>query len=213
LGSIWSISEHRLAAIPFRQRESPNHQASAGRKGSYPVLPRGHVTWIDPIDLVLRKEHQDLCHRRSFSHFVGEVACLKLVNASRRKEILDELRLLPPLLELSSECNHQPSFTTNNTCNYLPTNSSKMPPKKKGKGTARAASTPVADEDSMVIDSPKPQPVEQPKPSFDILNDPWTDEQETSLFKGIIKWKPAGNASAKSLRILLTSQACTSTFA
>ncbi|TVY34418.1 Chromatin modification-related protein [Lachnellula subtilissima] len=68
-----------------------------------------------------------------------------------------------------------------------------MAPKRKGKSTARAASTPVADEDAMVIDSPKPQQVEEPpKPSYDILNDPWTDEQETSLFKGIIKWKPAG---------------------
>ncbi|TVY86860.1 Chromatin modification-related protein [Lachnellula willkommii] len=68
-----------------------------------------------------------------------------------------------------------------------------MAPKRKGKSTARAASTPVADEDAMVIDSPKPQQVEDPpKPSFDLLNDPWTDEQETSLFKGIIKWKPAG---------------------
>ncbi|TVY62910.1 Chromatin modification-related protein EAF7 [Lachnellula suecica] len=68
--------------------------------------------------------------------------------------------------------------------------SSNMPPKKKGKG-ARAASTPVPDEDAMAVDSP--QQVEEPaKPSYDILKDPWTDEQETSLFKGIIQWKPAG---------------------
>ena len=71
-----------------------------------------------------------------------------------------------------------------------------MPPKKKGKGTARAASTPVADEDAMAIDSPAaetPKPVEEPaKPNADLLKDPWTDEQETSLFKGIMKWKPNG---------------------
>ena len=70
-----------------------------------------------------------------------------------------------------------------------------MPPKKKGKGAVRAASTPV-DEDAMVIDSPAaetPKPVEEPtKPNEDLLNDPWTDEQETSLFKGIMKWKPNG---------------------
>lgn len=44
----------------------------------------------------------------------------------------------------------------------------------------------------MVIDTPE---VEEDAPSisdYDILKDPWTDEQETSLFKGIIRWKPAG---------------------
>ncbi|KAH8659295.1 chromatin modification-related protein EAF7-domain-containing protein [Tricladium varicosporioides] len=66
-----------------------------------------------------------------------------------------------------------------------------MPPKKKGKGTARAASTPVGDDDPMQIDTP--QKVEEPpKSNPDVLKDPWTDEQETSLFKGIIRWKPAG---------------------
>lgn len=65
----------------------------------------------------------------------------------------------------------------------------KMPPKKK-KGSTRAASTPVEDQDSMAIDTP--QKAEPPKPIYDILKDPWTDEQETSLFKGIVKWKPAG---------------------
>lgn len=63
-----------------------------------------------------------------------------------------------------------------------------MPPRKKAKGSVRAASTPAAEDDSMVADTPsKPDP--EP---YDTLKDPWTDEQETSLFKGIIKWKPAG---------------------
>lgn len=70
-----------------------------------------------------------------------------------------------------------------------------MPPKKKAKGTARAASTPVADEHAMVIDSPtvESKAVQEPAQRNDeLLNDPWTDEQETSLFKGIMKWKPNG---------------------
>ena len=73
-------------------------------------------------------------------------------------------------------------------------NLDKMPPRKKAK--AAAASSPVADEDAMAIDTPRvAEPVEPAKPSYDILKDPWTDEQETSLFKGIIKWKPAGEHS------------------
>lgn len=66
-----------------------------------------------------------------------------------------------------------------------------MPPKKK-KGSTRAASTPVEDQDAMAIDTPKK--AEPLKPSYNILKDPWTDEQETSLFKGIVKWKPAGRS-------------------
>lgn len=77
-----------------------------------------------------------------------------------------------------------------------------MPPRKKkdAKGSARTPSTPVADEDAMVSDiSPQAEQAAQasPKPFYDILKDPWTDEQETSLFKGIIKWKPAGGLIAK----------------
>jgi MRG-binding protein len=50
----------------------------------------------------------------------------------------------------------------------------------------------------MVVDTP--EVVETPdvtglskNEDYEILKDPWTDEQETSLFKGIIRWKPAGN--------------------
>jgi hypothetical protein len=68
----------------------------------------------------------------------------------------------------------------------------KMAPKKKARAATAAASTPTADEEAMAIDTPQPQTEEPPKPAYDILKDPWTDEQETSLFKGIIKWKPAG---------------------
>lgn len=66
----------------------------------------------------------------------------------------------------------------------------RMPPKKKAKSSVRAASTPVAEDESMITDTPRAE--ESTKSSYDLTKDPWTDEQETSLLKGIIKWKPAG---------------------
>ncbi|KIN08576.1 hypothetical protein OIDMADRAFT_100306 [Oidiodendron maius Zn] len=67
-----------------------------------------------------------------------------------------------------------------------------MPPRKKAK---RGVSTPVGDDDGMEIDAPTPDVEEANEPSaaaYDIVKDPWTDEQETALFKGIIRWKPNG---------------------
>jgi len=84
-----------------------------------------------------------------------------------------------------------------------------MPPRKKAKASTRAASTPVADEDAMVIDTPQIE-----EPGKDMLKEPWTDEQETSLFKGIIKWKPAGKLGSRlgTAQLLIKTQACINTF-
>jgi MRG-binding protein len=66
-----------------------------------------------------------------------------------------------------------------------------MPARKKARAGAPKASMPLQDGDSMAVDTPETgEPTK--KPAQDPLNDPWTDEQETSLFKGIIRWKPAG---------------------
>ncbi|KAJ4289174.1 hypothetical protein N0V90_011516 [Kalmusia sp. IMI 367209] len=60
-----------------------------------------------------------------------------------------------------------------------------MPPRKKAK--ASAASTPLADA------QPKtPQDVGAASLEQEQLNDAWADEQETQLFKSMMKWKPTG---------------------
>lgn len=98
-----------------------------------------------------------------------------------------------------------------------------MPPKKKARrGTraaenASAASTPsnIPDSDSAMPDADednttKPSPsLKSPvnssmtpsltstrnrKPHKEPINDEWTDEQDLSLFKGLVNWKPVGKA-------------------
>jgi hypothetical protein len=75
------------------------------------------------------------------------------------------------------------------------TEDANMPPKKKSRAPPRATSTPVTDDDAMVVDSPAaetPKPIDEPAKRNELLDDPWSDEQETSLFKGIMRWKPNG---------------------
>lgn len=60
-----------------------------------------------------------------------------------------------------------------------------MPPKKKLRLNAPTENP----------QSPANTPSEgapQRTPSYDLVTDPWTDEQETALLKGVIKWKPVG---------------------
>ncbi|GAD96536.1 CT20 family protein [Paecilomyces variotii No. 5] len=69
-----------------------------------------------------------------------------------------------------------------------------MPPKKKPKIASRGPSTP-SQADSAPPSADTPSNVEgakRPDADYDLVSDPWTDEQETSLLKGIIRWKPVG---------------------
>ena len=69
-----------------------------------------------------------------------------------------------------------------------------MPPRKKARLSSRAASSPSAEtpKEATPAASPKAttEATEPERPA--LAPDPWTDEQETALFKGIVKWKPVG---------------------
>lgn len=66
-----------------------------------------------------------------------------------------------------------------------------MPPKKKPRLSSRARSTPSGDAIENPTEQPK-VPTTMDAAESHILSDPWTDEQETSLFKAMIRWKPVG---------------------
>lgn len=88
-----------------------------------------------------------------------------------------------------------------------------MPPKKKVRLPSRTASTPPG---GAVESAEKEKPA--PMKSLGIestVSDAWTDEQETSLFKSMIRWKPVGTLDRLDYMAGYTDshcQACTSTF-
>ncbi|KAL8904904.1 MAG: hypothetical protein Q9207_002970 [Kuettlingeria erythrocarpa] len=64
-----------------------------------------------------------------------------------------------------------------------------MGPKKKGRPALRAVSTPAGDttEDLSMTDGTRSKEVIE---RLSLQDDPWTDEQEAALFKGMVRWKP-----------------------
>ncbi|CAJ2514260.1 Uu.00g023790.m01.CDS01 [Anthostomella pinea] len=84
-----------------------------------------------------------------------------------------------------------------------------MPPKRKSKanlaevGTPKTSAAPAPGDDAMEIDTPQaaetPRAAETPTvtksnlpTTLEVLNDPWTEDQISSLLKAIIIWKPTG---------------------
>lgn len=67
-----------------------------------------------------------------------------------------------------------------------------MPPRKRARGQTTAASTPARDDDAMDVDTPREAHSSPVKEEMSGFNAMWTDDQVSSLFKGVIRWKPAG---------------------
>lgn len=67
-----------------------------------------------------------------------------------------------------------------------------MPPKKRGRLSSRAASTPSGDTAETPAEE-RPASAKVDAAINDVVSNPWTDEQETSLFKAMIRWKPVGS--------------------
>ncbi|KAH0597470.1 hypothetical protein MHUMG1_04848 [Metarhizium humberi] len=68
-----------------------------------------------------------------------------------------------------------------------------MPPRKRARGQAVATPSVTRDDDAMDIDTPAASEAGDPsKHDVSTYNNMWTDDQVASLFKGVIRWKPAG---------------------
>lgn len=70
-----------------------------------------------------------------------------------------------------------------------------MPPKKKSRiSTAASPAPPPSTKDTPAADTSHEDDEAAAQAEFDasVVADPWTDEEEIGLFKGLIKWKPTG---------------------
>lgn len=62
-----------------------------------------------------------------------------------------------------------------------------MPPRKRARVSQAASPTPTS-----LPKTPTPAGSPPGKIENQVIDDPWTDEEEIGLFKGLLKWKPTG---------------------
>ena len=69
-----------------------------------------------------------------------------------------------------------------------------MPTKKRGRGPASTATAVAHNDGAMEVDTPQGSDGLDTvlADSITTSNDMWTDDQVASLFKGVVRWKPAG---------------------
>lgn len=72
-----------------------------------------------------------------------------------------------------------------------------MPTKRRGRVPPSTATAAAHDDGAMDVDTP--QGTDSPDGVLDdttaTSNEMWTDDQVASLFKGVVRWKPAGWSS------------------
>lgn len=61
-----------------------------------------------------------------------------------------------------------------------------MPPRKRAKLSAASTPQDTTSTEPVAVEKPATTPID------DVLNDPWTDDEYTELFKAMIRWKPTG---------------------
>lgn len=69
-----------------------------------------------------------------------------------------------------------------------------MPPRKKAKRAHSATPQGDTTAQSSANTPDSSDSAGKPDTEYDLVADPWTDEQETALLKAIIKWKPVGQS-------------------